>query len=212
MKFWREGTTELIRQNKLSFDLWHIIKEISITGKNCEQDIADCRDNSCPPGATCIDLTGGFYCQCPFNLTGDDCRKTIQVDYDLYFSDATRSTAAQVVPFFTNNANSLTVALWVQFSQKDESGIFFNLYSVGSPHVPSSRRLMLQAHSSGIQISLFPDLQDAFLAFREYTTINDGQWHHVAIVWDGNQGQLLLITEGLIASKAEYGSGRTLSK
>ena len=134
----------------------------------------------------------------------------IQVDYDLYFSDATRSTAAQVVPFYTNNANSLTIGMWVQFAQKDDSGIFYTLYSVQSAHVPSKRRLMLQAHSSGVQVSLFEDLQDAFLSFREYATINDGQWHHIAIVWDGKSGQLMLITEGLIASKAEYGGGRQL--
>ncbi|GAB0094394.1 sushi, von Willebrand factor type A, EGF and pentraxin domain-containing protein 1 [Sergentomyia squamirostris] len=180
------------------------------TGQNCEKDIVDCKENSCPPGATCIDLTERFYCQCPFNLTGDDCRKTIQVDYDLYFSDAVRSTAAQVVPFYTGGAESLTLAMWVQFSQKDDSGIFYTLYAVDSPHVPTKRRMLLQAHSSGVQISLFPDLQDAFLSFREYATVNDGQWHHIAVVWDGKSGQLMLITEGLIASKAEYGGGRQL--
>lgn len=70
--------------------------------------------------------------------------------------------------------------------------------------------MMLQAHSSGIQVSLFPDVQDAFLSFKEYTLINDGQWHHVAVVWNGKTGQLMLITEGLIASKAEYAMGKTL--
>ncbi|XP_073822904.1 sushi, von Willebrand factor type A, EGF and pentraxin domain-containing protein uif isoform X2 [Musca autumnalis] len=180
------------------------------TGKNCEEDIIDCKDNSCPPGATCVDLTNGFYCQCPFNMTGDDCRKTIQVDYDLYFSDATRSTAAQVVPFYTGEATSLTIAMWVQFAQKDDTGIFFTLYGVESPNMASIRRLMLQAHSSGVQVSLFADYQDVFLSFGEYTSVNDGQWHHVAIVWDGMSGQLQLITEGLIASKIEYAQGRTL--
>ncbi|XP_063243609.1 sushi, von Willebrand factor type A, EGF and pentraxin domain-containing protein 1 isoform X2 [Bacillus rossius redtenbacheri] len=182
------------------------------TGKNCEEDIVDCKENSCPPAATCIDLTGKFYCQCPFNLTGDDCRKTIQVDYDLYFSDPTRSSAALVVPFFLGSRKSLTIAMWVQFTQKDEGGIFFTLYSVSSPTVPVERRVMLQAHSNGVQVSLFSDLQDVYLSFQEYATINDGQWHHVAVVWDGEKGgELTLITEGLIASKLEgYGGGRQL--
>lgn len=79
-----------------------------------------------------------------------------------------------------------------------------------SAHSTNDRRVILQAHSSGVQVSLFPDQQDAFLGFREYATINDGQWHHVAIVWDGKTGQLQLITEGLIASRAEYGTGRSL--
>ena len=127
------------------------------TGKTCEEDIIDCKENSCPPSATCIDLTGKFFCQCPFNLTGDDCRKckllsslfdfwfvtsgtsliifsyictAIQVDYDLYFSDPTRSSAAQVIPFFTGSKKSLTVAMWVQFTQKDEAGIFLTIYGV----------------------------------------------------------------------------------
>lgn len=136
-----------------------------LVGKNCDEDIVDCKENSCPPSATCIDLTGKFYCQCPFNLTGDDCRKSeyavcvctldnalcclvsfcriskhvlifviyisaIQVDYDLYFSDPTRSSASLVVPFFLGAKSSLTIAMWVQFIQKDEGGIFFSLYSV----------------------------------------------------------------------------------
>ncbi|EZA50646.1 Sushi, von Willebrand factor type A, EGF and pentraxin domain-containing protein [Ooceraea biroi] len=182
------------------------------TGPTCEDDIIDCKENSCPPSATCIDLTGKFYCQCPFNLTGDDCRKSIQVDYDLYFSDPGRSSASQIIPFFTGSTKSLTVAMWVQFTQRDEAGIFFSLYGVSSPHVPTNRRLMIQAHSNGVQVSLFHDLQDVYLPFREYATINDGQWHHVAVVWNGeNGGELILITEGLIASKTEgYGSGRSL--
>ena len=55
-----------------------ITKILLLTGKNCDEDIVDCKENSCPPSATCIDLTGKFYCQCPFNLTGDDCRKSKQ--------------------------------------------------------------------------------------------------------------------------------------
>lgn len=117
-----------------------------------------------------------------------------------------------MIPFATGESDSLTVAMWVQFAQKDDSGIYFTLYEVSAAHIASKRRLMLQAHSSGIQVSFFPDIQDAFLSFREYATINDGQWHHVAIVWNGKTGQLMLITEGLIASKAEYGMGRTLPK
>jgi hypothetical protein len=54
----------------------------------------------------------------------------IQVDYDMYFSDPTRSSASLVVPFFLGAKSSLTIAMWVQFTQKDEGGIFFSLYSV----------------------------------------------------------------------------------
>lgn len=54
----------------------------------------------------------------------------IQVDYDLYFSDPTRSSAAQEVPFYTGSPDSFTIALWVQFAQKDDTGIFATFYAV----------------------------------------------------------------------------------
>lgn len=54
----------------------------------------------------------------------------ISVDYDLYFSDETRSSASQIIPFDTGSKSSLTIAMWIQFIQKDENGIFFTLYSV----------------------------------------------------------------------------------
>lgn len=54
----------------------------------------------------------------------------IQVDYDLSFTDPTRSSAALVVPFFTGGKSSLTIAMWVQFTNKDEGGVFFTMYNV----------------------------------------------------------------------------------
>lgn len=151
-----------------------------------------------------------------------------------------RSSAAQVVPFSTGSADSLTIAMWVQYTQQDEGGIFFTAYGVrydiilkfrhnaivyimntglteinfifSNSHIALNRRTIIQAHSNGVQVSLFPELQDVYLSFGEFATVNDGQWHHVALVWDGsNGGELTLITEGLIASKLEgYGSGKTL--
>ena len=53
----------------------------------------------------------------------------VQIDYDLYFSDPYHSSASQVVPFYTTAPDSLTLAMWVQFAQKDDTGIFITLYS-----------------------------------------------------------------------------------
>src|SRR5690606_39024070 len=93
------------------------------TGEHCDEDIVDCQPNSCPPTAECIDLTGSFYCRCPFNLTGEDCRKQISIDFDLQFSDELRAArAALTTPFTITGATSLTLALWVQYEQSDAVG------------------------------------------------------------------------------------------
>lgn len=55
----------------------------------------------------------------------------IQVDYDLSFPEASYSSAALSVPFrFDGGRQSFTIAMWVQFSHRDEPGVFFTLYSV----------------------------------------------------------------------------------
>lgn len=57
----------------------------------------------------------------------------IQVDYDFSFPEETLSSVALTVPFqFTGGRDSFTIAMWVQYAQKDEAGIFFTLYSVTS--------------------------------------------------------------------------------
>lgn len=105
--------------------------QIGYTGKNCEENINDCTPGVCAPAATCIDLINDYHCRCPFNLTGEDCRKTVQVDYDLHFTDESKSSSASlVVPFNLEGYSELTVALWVQFDTPGETGTYLTLYSV----------------------------------------------------------------------------------
>lgn len=54
----------------------------------------------------------------------------IQVDYDLSFPEPQASSAALSVPFRISGKTSFTIAMWVQFSHRDEPGVFFTLYSV----------------------------------------------------------------------------------
>ena len=57
----------------------------------------------CLNNAKCIDLPNGFHCKCPFNLNGEDCRKTINIDYDLHINDDSKSSSASLsVPFELN--------------------------------------------------------------------------------------------------------------
>ncbi|UYV83192.1 clec-78 [Cordylochernes scorpioides] len=170
------------------------------SGQRCEQDIPDCTPTSCPPTATCIDLTNGFYCQCPFNQTGEDCRKAINIEYDLHLNDESRSAMVALAAPFSLSSRSLTIALWVQFQTADSPGTFFTLYSVESSHVPEGRRVLVQADHSGVLMSLFPDHgNDIFLPYLADVPVNDGQWHHVVIEWDGAQGLLTLVTDTAVA-------------
>ncbi|XP_063614589.1 sushi, von Willebrand factor type A, EGF and pentraxin domain-containing protein 1-like isoform X2 [Penaeus indicus] len=181
------------------------------TGRHCDQDIADCTSTSCPPGATCIDLTNDFYCKCPFNLTGEDCRKVINVDYELYINDESKvSSASLATPFQLGMAPSFTVAMWVQFATSLDLGTFFTLYSVSSPYMPTDKKVLLQATNAGIAVEFFEDIKE-FLTYRSNIPVNDGQWHHVALVWDGAAGTLTLTTDAVVVAQVEgFGQDRML--
>lgn len=60
-------------------------------------------------------------------------------------------------------------------------------------------------------VSLFNEETEVYLPFREYAPVNDGQWHHVVLIYDKSNSSLVLITDGLIAGKSEgYGQGKSL--
>jgi len=160
-------------------------------------------------------LTNDYHCRCPFNLTGEDCRKTVQIDYDLHFTDESKSSSASlVVPFILGGHSELTVAMWVQFDTTGDTGTYFTLYSVDSEFYPTNRRVLLQAVNSGVYINLFESDQEnpsVFLQFPAYVPIANGQWHHIAVIWSAETGSLVLVSDGLIADKrTNYGLERTL--
>jgi hypothetical protein len=62
-------------------------------------------------------------------------RKTINPDYDLHFTDESKSASASlVVPFSLGVEGAgpaeFTAAMWVQFDTAGETGTYFTLYSV----------------------------------------------------------------------------------
>ncbi|MPC33247.1 Pentraxin-4 [Portunus trituberculatus] len=79
-----------------------------------------------------------------------------------------------------------------------------------SPYVPTNRRVLLQATNTGIAIEFFEDIKE-FVTYRTNIPVNDGQWHHVALVWDGMAGTITLTTDAVVVAQVEdFGQGRHL--
>ena len=176
-------------------------------GENCDINIDDCLTADCPAASTCIDLTNDFYCKCPFNLTGEGCMKPITINYDLHFTDDSKSSSASLVVPFRLASNQLSIAMWVQFDSPDETGTYFTLYSVEHEYYPLNKRILVQAQNGGVYVNLNPSVDPAgiFLQFSRSVPINDGQWHHVALIWHGETGQLTLTADGIKAdTRADY--------
>jgi hypothetical protein len=79
-------------------------------------------------GATCIDQLEGHVCSCPFNYTGSNCDKPIDVDYDLHFFDSLLPSQAALSLPVPLEISSLTLSLWLKFEQPHSRGTVFTMY------------------------------------------------------------------------------------
>uniref|UniRef100_A0A914MRZ1 Uncharacterized protein n=1 Tax=Meloidogyne incognita TaxID=6306 RepID=A0A914MRZ1_MELIC len=171
------------------------------SGNECEIDINECQPSPCPLASHCVDLVNGYYCKCPFNMTGANCEKRIDPDYDLRFleSSSQPASASLGIPFnFVSSA--LTLNIWVKFEknhqtdvlkeQRKSPPIFFTLYSSSSANQPTNLTELLTISSEAINIRLFPELdkQPLVLHFPIHQR-PDTQlaWNNIIFMWDSQQ-------------------------
>ncbi|KAJ8978624.1 hypothetical protein NQ317_011256 [Molorchus minor] len=165
------------------------------SGIGCQYEYDACSSNACKNGATCANDLYGFKCICASGYSGKYCEEDI-IDCKENSCPPGSTCIDLTNKFYCQCPFNLTGE-----DCRKSISVDYDLYFTDATRI----------HSNGVQISIFEDLQDVYLSYGDYTTINDAQWHHIAITWDGETGELKLITEGLIASKVEeYGSGRHL--
>ena len=73
---------------------------------------------------------------------------------------------------------------------------------------------MLQADQSGFLVTLFPNTNnsDVFIPYLNNVPINDGQWHQIVLLWNGQIGQLTLITDTAVAAQTDYLKGEQINE
>lgn len=66
--------------------------------------------------------------------------------------------------------------------------------------------MMLQADNNGIHVALFESASIEFIPYLQHLSINDGQWHHVAAIWSGNENSVRLVTDAAVTT-IDYDEG-----
>ncbi|VDN21312.1 unnamed protein product [Gongylonema pulchrum] len=154
---------------------------------------------------------GGFFCQCPFNMTGLNCDKAIDEDYDLHFYDPVLPAAAALsVPFkFTSSA--FTISLWVKFDIPLTHGTVLTLYNSRESHYPSKISELLRISAENIHLNLLQDETPLNLHFPSTQRLNDGNWNNLVITWKSVDGSYSLIWNAVrIYADVGYGTNKIL--
>ncbi|VDM57880.1 unnamed protein product [Angiostrongylus costaricensis] len=235
-QYLRNACTESVCQNdgecnRTSDGGFHCSCKPGFTGIYCETNIDDCARSPCPLGATCIDQINSAYCRCPFNMTGANCDKAIDEDYDLHFFDPLRPSSASLALPFIINTKAIAVALWVKFDQI--FGCIFSLAPVVFMFEPvcficyrpiflehiepmkanysANVTEVLRIDSEGVTIALFSNENPLQLHYPMNQKINDGSWNHLVFTWSSELGTYSLIWNSVrIFAGDGYGVGREI--
>ncbi|VDD92750.1 unnamed protein product, partial [Enterobius vermicularis] len=181
------------------------------TGKDCETNINDCERTPCPLSATCIDQVDGYFCKCPFNMTGVNCDKAIDVDYDLRFYDPLLpATAALSIPFkFSSKA--LSLSLWVKFDAPFSRGTVITVYNSKEENYPSKISELLRVSADNVHLNMFHDETPLNLHFPSNQRLNDGHWNNLVITWKSENGAYSLIWNAVrIYADVGYGTNKMI--
>lgn len=95
--------------------------------------------------------------------------------------------------------------------QSANSGVFLTLYSSESSQRLVKKRELIKFDHNGVRISILPNQTAIFLPYLQTVPINDGQWHHLNIIWDSQSGNVTLTTDSAVAAiKQNYAQSESL--
>lgn len=176
------------------------------TGESCEKNVDECSSAHCPSGATCVDQINEHICVCPFNLTGVNCDKMINTNYDLQFLDPFRPTTASLYAPFRIESSSISIGLWVKFEKPYQHATFFTLHRFGD-----NSKELVKISSSLVKLSLFDGIPSVDVPLSSSQHLNNGRWNHLLITWHSNTGSYSVIWNSLRTYTSNgYATGRQL--
>ncbi|XP_052776199.1 sushi, von Willebrand factor type A, EGF and pentraxin domain-containing protein 1-like isoform X1 [Mya arenaria] len=167
-------------------------------GVNCEKDVDDCANSPCTPPATCRDLVADYSCECPTGMGGRNCDQVIDVHFQLDFP-STASTTEYAMLDLKPDLTSATACFWMRSDDTTNQGTAFSYANEDGDNI-----FTLTNYDGWV---LYVNSENRTTRAKS----NDGQWHHVCVLWSSNRGSWRLYVDGLPSdSGRRLASGQTI--
>lgn len=105
-------------------------------------------------------------------------------------------------PFNDIPTNAITVAFWMKSSEKHKKGTPFS-YAVNSGN--GQNEFLLYNNQN------FEIYRGKNKKVKTWVTINDGKWHHVAVTWEGSNGDVNLYKDGILEFSGQLAPGTSIT-
>ncbi|RUS91021.1 hypothetical protein EGW08_001238, partial [Elysia chlorotica] len=163
-------------------------------GPQCDLNPSNCGLVKCLPPATCIDLLDKAVCRCPLGKEGPLCAYDTNSNFDLLFRHSDKTSMAAVEYPIQLSKSSFSISMWIQFTEKSDTGVFLSIFTVPSPNSLQGKKPLLSMNETTLHY-YDPVSGQEYLVPQPIQAINMGSWHYLVVNVDGGAGRLTFIAD-----------------
>nr|XP_056705184.1 sushi, von Willebrand factor type A, EGF and pentraxin domain-containing protein 1 [Euleptes europaea] len=165
------------------------------TGPQCEVNINECESSPCANRATCVDALNSFICKCPPGFTGSRCETEQSSGFNLDF-EVSGIYGYVMLDGVLPTLSEITCAFWMKSTDTTNYGTPIS-YAVENG---SDNAFLLTDYNGWV---LYVNGKESIT---DCPSVNDGNWHHVAVTWASTDGAWRVFIDGKLSD-----GGRGLS-
>uniref|UniRef100_A0A8C2PBT7 Sushi, von Willebrand factor type A, EGF and pentraxin domain containing 1 n=1 Tax=Capra hircus TaxID=9925 RepID=A0A8C2PBT7_CAPHI len=158
------------------------------TGTHCELNINECQSNPCKNQATCVDELNSYSCKCQPGFSGSRCETEQSAGFNLDF-EVSGIYGYVMLDGVLPSLHAVTCAFWMKSSDDINYGTPIS-YALENG---SDNTFLLTDYNGWV---LYVNGKEKIT---DCPSVNDGNWHHIAITWTSTGGAWKVYIDGKLS-------------